>query len=287
MFAFMQVKGLYRKFLERLQGLYSLNEATVITDWVFENRAGIGRSDMVKAPELELSSAVMESLESALQELLNDRPVQYVLGEAWFYKMKLKVNENVMVPRPETEELVAAVLSYAAELPASPAVLDIGTGSGCIPIAIKKNMAAAKVTAVDVSEAALAVARENAVLQGAEIDFMTCNFLEESEWEKLGKFDVIVSNPPYVPLKEKETMENVVLLYEPHVSIFVPDNDPQMFYSRILKFATTHLLPGGKICVETSETNARGTYKLFKAVYDNVELRKDLYGKERMVIVTT
>lgn len=283
----MPVKEQYRNFLVRLQEVYTLSEATLVTDWVFESVASIKRPDILKNPDQVLPSLAKVGLQVALQQLLQHKPVQYVLGEAWFYNMKIKVNEDTLIPRPETEELVEAVLQYRKTLLNDPSVIDIGTGCGCIPIAIKKHMAGAPVAAIDISESAIAVARENAESHHVQVDFSTCDFLDEEQWNKLGKYDVIVSNPPYVPLAQKETMEKNVLVYEPHVAIFVPDNDPQKFYKKILRFAATHLLPGGRIFLETSETNVRQTAALFRAVYPNVEIKKDMYGKERTVIVTT
>lgn len=287
MFADMPVKEVYRNFLIKLQNIYTLSEATIVADWVFESVASVKRSDILKNPDQVLPSLAKVGLQVALQQLLQHKPVQYVLGEAWFYHLKLKVDENVLIPRPETEELVEAILNDRKNRLTDPSILDIGTGCGCIPIAIKKNMPAAVVSAIDVSEKALEVASRNAESHHVSIDFSQCDFLDQSQWEKFGQYDIIVSNPPYVPLIQKGTMEKNVVLYEPHVAIFVPDNDPQKFYKKIVQFAATHLLPKGKIFLETSETNVKETAALFSAAYNDVQIKRDMFGKERTVIVTT
>ena len=213
----MTIKEQYHFFLQQLQTIYNLNEATVITDWVFESLAGIKRFDVIKNPNQQISNQKTEELTIALEALLQHKPVQYVLGEAWFYNMKLKVNEHVLIPRPETEELVQLVLNEATDNQiTTPAILDIGTGSGCIAIALKKNIPAANVTAIDVSKDALQVAKENAAIQNAEIQFLQVDFLDEEQWPALPKFDIIVSNPPYIPVNEKEKLDINVTAFEPH-----------------------------------------------------------------------
>lgn len=287
MFAGMPVKEQYRNFLIQLQDIYTLSEATLVADWVFESVASVKRSDILKHPDEKLPSLTKVGLQVALQQLLQHKPVQYVLGEAWFYNMKFRVNEHTLIPRPETEDLVEVVLQHRKTILADPAIIDIGTGCGCIPIAIKKHIPGARVSAIDISGEALEMARQNAELHHTEISFAQCDFLDESQWGQFGQFDMIVSNPPYVPQAQKETMEKNVVVYEPHVAIFVPDNDPQKFYKKIITFAAQHLSPGGKIFLETSETNVRQTAALFSAAYRDVSIKKDLYGKERTVIVST
>ena len=281
----MTIKEQYRFFLQQLQTIYNLNEATVITDWVFKSLAGIERFDVIKNPDCPLSATKEEALNNALTALLQHKPVQYFLGEAWFYNMKLKVNEHVLIPRPETEELVQLVLSHIVsnQIPA-PSILDIGTGSGCIPIAVKKNIPAAVVTAIDVSEGALLVANENATTQQTNIGFLQVNFLDESQWGALPKFDIIISNPPYIPINEKEKLDMNVTAFEPHQALFVPDNSPLLFYEKIATFGKTHLNLGGKIFMETHEDFAKETASLFKQHYKEVTIQKDIFGKERMVI---
>ena len=287
MFALMAIKELYRNFLLKLQDIYNLSEATTITDWVFEKITALKKADIIKAPAQLLNPSAIKSLNNALSQLLKHKPVQYVLGEAWFYHLKLKVNEQVLIPRPETEELVELMISNCRSKITDPAILDIGTGSGCIPIAIKKNLPAAKLTAVDVSEKALLVAKENAAQYNTPVNFIAMNFLDEAQWPGLPVFDIIISNPPYIPLNEKEKLAKNVLAYEPHTALFVPDKDPLIFYEKIAAFSKVHLQAKGMIYLETHEDLAKEVATLFNKDHSNTEIKKDIFGKDRMVIVTT
>ena len=248
--------------------------------------ASLKRSDILKNPEKIISSAADKLIQNTLQELLLHKPIQYVLGEAWFYRMKFKVNEHVLIPRPETEELVEQLIKDRKSKLTDPAILDIGTGSGCIPIAIKKNLPASQLTAIDVSKDALALAKENAALHNAHIHFTELNFLEETNWSSLGMFDIIISNPPYIPINEKEKLDKNVTAFEPHLALFVPDKSPLIFYEKIAAFGRDHLLPNGKIYLETHEDHAKETAALFHNIYQTVMIKKDMYGKERMIIIT-
>jgi release factor glutamine methyltransferase len=221
-----------------------------------------------------------------LNELLLHKPVQYVLGEAWFYHMKLKVNGHVLIPRPETEELVEQLIKDRKSKLTDPAILDIGTGSGCIPIAIKKNLPASIVTGIDISKDALILAKENATLHNAHISFKQVDFLDETAWSGLGLFDIIISNPPYIPVHEKEKLGKNVTDFEPHLALFVPGNSPLVFYEKIAAFGRDHLLPNGKIYLEIHEDFAKETAALFMKNYQTVMIKKDMYGKERMLLIT-
>lgn len=282
----MMLKELYRNFLLQLQQVYSLSEATNITDWVFEKKASLKRSDILKNPGKVITSAADKLIQEALQELLTHKPVQYVLGEAWFYHMKLKVNEHVLIPRPETEELVEQLIKDRKSKLTDPAILDIGTGSGCVPIAIKKHLPAAIITSIDVSEKAIELAKENAALHNAHINFIQLDFLDESKRNGLPMFDIIISNPPYIPFNEKEKLDRNVTAFEPHLALFVPDDSPLIFYQEIALFGKNNLLPNGKIYLETHEKLAKEVAALFMKDYQTVMIKKDIYGNERMVIVT-
>jgi release factor glutamine methyltransferase len=286
MFALMMIKELYRNFLVQLQKIYSLGEATAITDWVFEKMASLKRTDILKNPEKKISAAADKLIQKTLNELLLHKPVQYVLGEAWFYHMKIKVNGHVLIPRPETEELVEQLIKDRKSKLTDPAILDIGTGSGCIPIAIKKNLPASIVTAIDVSKEALTLAKENATLHNAHISFKQVDFLDETAWSGLGLFDIIISNPPYIPVHEKEKLGKNVTDFEPHLALFVPGNSPLVFYEKIAAFGRDHLLPNGKIYLEIHEDFAKETAALFMKNYQTVMIKKDMYGKERMLLIT-
>lgn len=287
MFALMAIKELYRNYLLQLQGIYPLSEATVIMDWVFESIAAVKRSDLVKDPSRQLHNKTIEQLSNIFSQLLQHKPVQYVLGEAWFYHLKLKVNEAVLIPRPETEELVEMVIADRSTQIIDPLVLDIGTGSGCIAIALKKNLPAAIVSAVDVSEMALAVAKENAARYNVLIDLMHLDFLDEKKWGALPRYHIIISNPPYIPENEKEKLAKNVADHEPHTALFVPAKDPLLFYRKIASFARSHLHPKGKIYLETHEDHAKEVKALFSKDYAYAEIKKDLFGKERMLVVAT
>ena len=281
----MTLKELYRNYLLQLQGIYPLSEATVITDRAFETIAAVKRADLVKDPTRQLNNRTMQQLNNAFTQLLQHKPIQYVLGEAWFYNLKLKVNENVLIPRPETEELVELVITGRKSQITDPAVLDIGTGSGCIAIAIKKNMPAAKVSAIDVSKAALKIAVENAAQHNAHIDFIEMDLLDEAKWDQLPQYNIIISNPPYIPLKEKRKLARNVAGYEPELALFVPDKNPLLFYEKIAAFGRSHLNSNGKIYLETHEDLAKEVKALFNDHYSYAEIKKDMFGKERMIIV--
>jgi release factor glutamine methyltransferase len=285
----MTYNKLYRSFLEQLQAIYNMQEASVITSWVFEKIARVKKMDFIKSPAMEPEINVADKLNLALQQLLQHTPVQQVLGEAWFYKMLFKVNNQVLIPRPETEELVNWLLDdykKQATFPASFSILDIGTGSGCIAIALKKNLPAATLTAIDFSEGVLAIAKENALTNNVQIDFIQIDFLHEQLWVTLPCFDIIVSNPPYIPISEKEQLDKNVIAYEPHSALFVPDDTPLLFYEKIALFGRSNLKIGGCMYVEVHENYANQTAKLFEGYQYEVEIKKDIFEKDRMLKLT-
>ena len=221
------------------------------------------------------------------KDLLTHRPVQYVLGEAWFAGMKFYVNESVLIPRPETEELVNWVVdSVNQSTNINQRLLDIGTGSGCIPISVKKKLPELSVTSIDISVAALQVAKQNADSLGISIDLLTINFLEENSWNELSGFDLIVSNPPYIKLSEGKNMLRNVLDFEPSIALFVPDEDALVFYKKILLFSKTHLDKNGYIFLEINETLGNEVVQLYESSGFIVELKRDLQGKDRMLKIT-
>ena len=295
----MTVRELYQQYLQQLQKIYSAAEAANITALVFESKAGLLRSDVIINPKQVLAPSISAPLQICLQNLLQHQPVQYVLNEAWFCNMKLKVDENVLIPRPETEELVQLVVSeYNAETAntseaSKPAdetasqltMLDVGTGSGCIAIAIKKHLPGVAMNAIDVSIEALSVAKKNASTQQVEIAFTPLDFLDETTWQQLPVFDAIISNPPYIPLNEKERLDKNVTAYEPHTALFVPDNDTLIFYKKIADFAKHHLAINGKIFMEVHEDFGAATAAVFTGYY-KAAIKKDMFGKERMLVVS-
>jgi release factor glutamine methyltransferase len=285
MFAMMTVNELYRSFLKELKKIYSDDEAANINSMIFESIAGITREALIKEPGHTLDEKTTQLLKDSLEALKLNKPVQYVLGEAWFYKMKLKVSPAVLIPRPETEELVASVIDFLKDKPVT-SVLDIGTGSGCIAIAVKKSLPSIQVTAFDVSESALEIAKENSAQQQTEIKFLFFNFLEEKKWNALDSYDVIVSNPPYIPFNELEKLSKNVTDHEPHSALFVGSGEPLIFYEKIALFGKDHLKKHGKIFVETHEDFAGAVLELFHSNDYEATIQKDMFGKQRMVIAT-
>lgn len=265
----------YESFTRALRAAYSAREAASIADLVFESRFGLRRMDRILRRGDPFTGAAR--LESDLAALLAHRPVQYVLGEAWFDGLLLAVDGNVLIPRPETEELVHWIATSGATR-----VLDIGTGSGCIPVALSQRLPAAQLHALDVSSGALAVARANATRHNAPIGFIQADFLDETTWPTFPAIDVLVSNPPYIAESEKPTMHDRVLLQEPHLALFVPDTDPLLFYRKIAQFALTR--PGLTVYVEINEALGPQTVALFEAAgLRQITLKQDMQGKDRMV----
>lgn len=265
----------YESFTRGLRAAYDEREAASIADLVFESRFGLRRLDRILRRNEPFAGSAR--LESDLAALLAHRPVQYVLGEAWFDGLLLEVDGNVLIPRPETEELVHWIATGGAAR-----VLDIGTGSGCIPVALSRRMPAAQLHALDVSPGALNIARANAARHNAPIDFLQADFLDETTWPILPAVDVLVSNPPYIAESEKPAMHDRVLLQEPHLALFVPDADPLLFYRKIAHFARTR--PGLTVYVEINEALGPQTVALFEAAgLRQITLKQDMQGKDRMV----
>ena len=283
----MTANELYRLYLESLQPQYAEGEAAGISNMVFESVAGITRSALIKDPQSIIDPMILARMRSCLSELLANKPVQYIIGEAWFYNMKLMVNESVLIPRPETEELADAAITWLRSLPSNAIkVLEIGTGSGAIAIALKKHAPVIQLTAMDNSREALAVAAENARNQQTNIQFAEQDFLDEKAWDAMGSFQLVISNPPYIPLREKAGMDKHVTQYEPHQALFVPDEQPLLFYEKIAAFCTHHLEINGMVMLETHEDLAKEVSELFVQERYSVNIKKDLQGKNRMVLAT-
>ncbi len=278
----------YIDFNNKLKTIYDDREAGNITDWVFENVTGLKKWER-RINQNKLAEIYSNRFKKYLKELMQHKPVQYVLHEAWFYKMKFYVDENVLIPRPETEELIEWIIADVRSTMSNVRceenfqIIDIGTGSGCIPISIKRGLPDASVTAIDVSEKALFVAKKNAKELNTEIGFFQIDFLKENEWNALQQYDVIVSNPPYIPIKEKEILAKNVTVYEPGIALFVEDNNPFIFYEKIAKFAQAHLTGHGKIYVEVHEEYAKNVKAIFENAGFQSIIKKDIYAKERMV----
>jgi release factor glutamine methyltransferase len=283
----MTIDDAYKALLDPLKNIYESREATNIADWVFESITGINRLKRLTNKTSEMDSSKSKLLDESLQRLLSHEPLQYVLNEAWFFKMKLFVNKEVLIPRPETEELVEWILDdirkHVRYQGADIHIVDIGTGSGCIAIALKKEIPGSTIYSIDISEPALRVARQNAEAHMVKIDFLQLNFLDESNWDKLNSFDIIVSNPPYIPEGEKIKLDKNVVMHEPHLALFVENTNPFIFYKKIIMFASEHLLPGGKVYVEVHEDYSGEVANLFLKENFKTHLKKDLHGRDRMI----
>ena len=283
----MNISLAYRQLTAQLFEIYDSREAANIADLVIEHVTGQRKIERIVYKDLPVNEDQQKQLEKIAGELLLHRPVQYVLGEAWFMSMKLSVNESVLIPRPETEELVGWIVKDIKQSGNELSILDIGTGSGCIAIALKKKIPAATVSAIDISGDALQIALSNSIQQNAAVDFFSADFLNEEEWKRLSKYDIIVSNPPYIKQSERAAMKDNVVEHEPHLALFVPDKDPLLFYRKIAKFTQKHLNHGGSVYVEINEDSGKQVTELFeKQGFDDVIRRKDMQGKDRMIKAT-
>jgi release factor glutamine methyltransferase len=282
----MDIQQAQRELLARLTPLYGEREASLVTDWVMENITGRKKMDRLLHKEILLSPVQSDIFHQYVAGLALQRPVQYVLNESWFCGMKFYVDEHVLIPRPETEELVEWAAEEAASL-APLRVLDVGTGSGCIAICLKKRLPTALIHACDISPKSLAVARRNAATLEADIHFLLLDLLDSRQWENLPRLDLIVSNPPYIPVKEKSAMSPHVVDHEPHLALFVKDEDPVVFYQAMASLGKEKLSPGGLLFAEMHEESARLVEDVFrKAGFREIVIKKDMQGKDRMIKAT-
>ena len=251
---------------------------------ILENQRQLRRIDLALDIDLVFSNEEILIWNVILEKLQLEIPIQYILGTTHFYGLEFNVNENVLIPRPETEELVEWIISSAVNMLkfTNLKILDIGTGSGCIAISLAKNISDAQVFAIDISEKALATAKENADLNKVAVAFIQKNILETNDLEQ--QFDIIVSNPPYVRNLEKAEIKSNVLANEPHLALFVEDNDALIFYRKIAELATKNLSPEGKLFFEINQYLGKETVELLEKMhFKNIELRKDIYGNDRMI----
>ena len=285
----MRIKEAYHQLQQSIQPLYENREASNIADLIMEDIPGWDRSRRVIHHDALLSEPQLERYTHCKEELLHGRPTQYVLGHAWFCGMRLQVDEHVLIPRPETEELVMEVKKMYADISTDRdhqfKMVDIGTGSGCIAIALKKYFPDWDVWAVDKYNGALAIAKKNAVLLDTEVRFVASDILKEAKTDLLPAFDLIISNPPYIPSEDKSAMDDRVLDHEPHDALFVTDNDPLQFYKAIIAFSEQHLLRGGMLFFETHELYAQEVAALLEANgFEHIVVKKDFQEKERIVM---
>ena len=287
------VRDCRRYYVGELEKIYDSDEANALIMILLEHYFGIDRVKIAIEPELRLSESEMLTLHFAVKELLKNKPIQYILGETEFCGMRFFVEDSVLSPRPETEELVNQLIrqfevwSLEFEVNSSPSlrILDIGTGSGCIAISLAKLLKNSVVTAVDVSEKALEVAKKNADANDINVRFLLDDILNPQNPELLNnQFDIIVSNPPYVCESEKSEMRDNVLDYEPSSALFVTDNDPLVFYRKILEFAQKTLKPDGEVWFEINEKFGNEMKNLcLEMGFKNAEIIKDFRERDRIL----
>ena len=273
------IKGLFHKELDEIYGKEEVDSFFYL---LIGHYLGLERFVLALNRDLVVSKEMEQPLFEALAQLRLHRPIQYIIGKAHFMDLDFSVDERVLIPRPETEELVRWVIEEFRDGVSEPSILDVGTGSGCIAISLAKNLSRAKVFGLDISEKALEVARQNSVFHQADIEFLKADILNLQSLDT--RFDVIVSNPPYVREQEKRHMQKNVLEHEPGLALFVSDDNPLMYYGAIVRFARKNLNNNGTLYLEINqylgkETEALLTYHNFS----EIELRKDMFGNERML----
>ena len=278
------VKDIRKYYCELLCSLYEKDEANAMILILFKYYFNIDRVRMVLEPDLRLSESEMLKIHFAVKDLLKNKPIQYIIGETEFCDLKFKVNENVLIPRPETAEMISKIVnSQQSTVNNHCSIIDIGTGSGCIAISLAKMISNSNVYALDISEEALKIAKENAFNNNVNVSFIHDDILNLKNNIET-KFDIIVSNPPYVRELEKVEMHNNVLKWEPHKALFVSDNDPLIFYRSILEFAKTHLKDNGEVWFEINEYLGKEMIDLcHESGFSNVKIYKDFRDRDRVM----
>mgnify|MGYP005666433405 CR=1 FL=1 len=289
----MKAKDLKDIFHKELDAIYGKDEVASFFYLSIEHHLNVARIQLILDSDFTLTKDETDVFFTILEDLKQQKPIQYTLGETEFYGLQFSVNENVLIPRPETEELVDWIIKCHAERSRSAKdaikILDVGTGSGCIAISLAKHLPEAQVFAVDISESALKIAKENADKNGVEVEFIKADILESSLWEdvalrQMGFFDIIVSNPPYVRELEKREIKPNVLDNEPHLALFVENDNPLIFYKAITDFAVDKLKSKGSLYFEINQYLGQETKQLLvDAEFKDIQLRKDLNGNDRML----
>ena len=278
---------LKKKYLQDLVEFYDSRQAEQLLTILIDHFFGITRNDLIMNPNYRLSESEILKLHMAIKELKKYKPVQYITGVVEFHSLKLNVNSDILIPRPETEELVQLIADN--EVSSGLVVLDVGTGSGCIAIGLSSLLNEANIHATDISEAAVSLANRNATSNNQKVDFHEHDILNNNDSIRSNNgekvlFDIIVSNPPYVTLEDKKKMHKNVTDYEPHNALFVPKDNPLLYYEAILKFSGKNLKQGGRIYFEINESLGEGVLALLnKYGYSNLKLKKDMSGKDRFV----
>lgn len=280
----MKIKQYRTQFIKDLSPFYDAYEAESFFYLILEDKHQLRQIDLALNHELAFSEDDFLIWDFLVLQLKKEVPIQYLLGKTHFYGLDFEVNENVLIPRPETEELVEWIINENSGGTKSKKIkiLDIGTGSGCIAISLAKNLPHAEVYAIDVSKKAIATAKRNAVRNKVEVTFMLQDILETEELKH--NFDVIVSNPPYVRNLEKKEIKKNVLDYEPHLALFVDDNDALIFYRKIAELARENLLQNGQLYFEINQYLGKEMIDLLEKMnFKNIELKKDIYDNDRMI----
>ncbi len=280
-----KIKEYRTQFIEVLSPIYDIGEVESFFYLILEEKRQLKRIDLALNPDLTFSAEEIQLWNSILEQLQREIPIQYLLGKTSFYGLNFELNSSVLIPRPETEELVEWIIETQNPKPKTQnlKILDIGTGSGCIAIALAKNIPNAQVFAIDVSAQALATAQKNAKINEVNVIFIEKNILETEDLEQ--QFDIIVSNPPYVRELEKKEIKKNVLDNEPHLALFVEDNDALLFYRKIAELAQKNLRNNGKLFFEINQYLGKEMIEfLEKMNFKNIELRKDIYGNDRMIM---
>lgn len=283
------MRTFYNKLNQSLNDLYPKSEIRIFGNLILKKITDLSLARILADKDMVLSPEQSEEADQIIERLTNYEPIHYVLGETEFFNLKFKVNPDVLIPRPETEELVEWVSddlkfveSSSDSAEQNMKILDIGTGCGCIPVALKKHHPKAQISAMDVSAEALVVAKENGALNQTDVGFFQDDILNPKADER--KWNIIVSNPPYIPLDEKVDIDKQVKSYEPHVALFSPTEEPLLFYHSIAKYALQHLEPDGKIYLETHKNLSRDVAMLLGEYgFKDVIIRTDMSGNERMV----
>ena len=293
----MIVKQYRNYFNETLKTIYPITEIDSFFFLLLEEYLGFRRVDIVLKSDFKITQENLNLLQSATKQLEQEVPLQYIIGKTEFYGLPFVVNKHVLIPRPETEELVACVVSESSRFKTFNTstkqttdkkqlkILDIGTGSGCIPISLKKQLPFAKISAIDISKEALTVAKKNAVLNNVDIHFILQDILKTVALDQ--HYDIIISNPPYVRELEKKELKNNVLKNEPHVALFVENDNPLIFYAKIAELAKKYLNKNGLLFFEINQYLGTETIDLVnKKGLKNIQLKKDMFGNNRIVVAS-
>jgi len=287
----MTVKKFRDYFNNTLIKLYPISEIDTFLFLLLEEYLNFKRTDLVLKSNFKISTEVLSLLTSSTELLEKEIPIQYILKKTEFYGLPFILNEHVLIPRPETEELVSFVLDKVLKIETLQPVereikiLDIGTGSGCIPISLKKSLPLAEISAIEISDKALSVAKKNTLLNQVDINLIKQDILKTSELNDI--YDIIISNPPYVRELEKKEIKNNVLKNEPHRALFVKDNNPLIFYDKIAELAKNHLTKNGLLFFEINQYLGKETVELIRMKgFNTIELKKDIFGHDRIIIAS-